>query len=61
MPKEKIYKPDKVCTNKKHPCKDCDYCQICSDSRCELCLREQKKLPVSPDNKKNKITKKYAK
>jgi len=22
----------------KHPCKDCSYCQWCSDDRCRLCL-----------------------
>jgi hypothetical protein len=23
---------------KKHPCKDCKFCQWCSDERCRLCL-----------------------
>ncbi|WP_193377078.1 hypothetical protein [Geobacter sp. OR-1] len=35
---------------KKHPCKDCEYCQWCSDDRCRLCLasgcREKKKLSL---------------
>jgi hypothetical protein len=27
---------------KKHPCPDCDFCQGCPDSRCDVCLREQR-------------------
>ena len=23
---------------KKHPCKDCKFCQWCGDDRCQLCL-----------------------
>jgi hypothetical protein len=26
---------------KKHPCKDCTYCQFCPDDRCKVCLRDQ--------------------
>jgi hypothetical protein len=25
-------------TAKKHPCRDCRFCQWCSDDRCQLCL-----------------------
>ena len=24
--------------SKKHPCKDCYFCQMCSDDRCRLCI-----------------------
>jgi len=26
---------------KKHPCKDCSFCQWCSDDRCRLCLNRE--------------------
>jgi len=29
--------------DKKHPCPDCRMCQWCSDDRCRLCLRPEKK------------------
>lgn len=28
-------------TLKKHPCKDCHACQVCSDDRCSVCLGEK--------------------
>jgi hypothetical protein len=35
---------------KKHPCKDCKFCQWCSDDRCQLCLgcgcKRKKKLSM---------------
>lgn len=36
-----------VCCNKeikaqKHPCKDCNSCQFCSDIRCRVCLTQKK-------------------
>ena len=31
---------------KKHPCKDCYFCQMCSDDRCRLC--------IGPKNCKNR-------
>ncbi|MCP4370882.1 MAG: hypothetical protein GY797_22630 [Deltaproteobacteria bacterium] len=35
----KIYVPEKQSENiKKHPCKDCYFCQLCSDDRCRVCL-----------------------
>lgn len=37
--KGKIYVPEKQHESlKKHPCKDCFYCQSCSDDRCRVCL-----------------------
>jgi hypothetical protein len=27
--------------NKKHPCRDCVYCQWCGDDRCRLCLQRK--------------------
>ncbi|KAF0118360.1 MAG: Uncharacterized protein FD151_2188 [bacterium] len=39
--KGKMYVPDqKPGHTKKHDCKDCYSCQICSDNRCQLCLRQ---------------------
>lgn len=36
---------------KKHPCRDCGYCQWCSDDRCRLCLnrkcRTRRKLSLA--------------
>ena len=26
---------------KKHPCRDCVYCQWCSNDRCNLCLKHR--------------------
>ena len=36
----KVYVPDEKpeATNKKHKCKDCYSCQVCSETRCALCL-----------------------
>jgi len=37
--KGKVYVPEKQSKSlKKHPCKDCFYCQSCSDDRCRVCL-----------------------
>ncbi len=27
---------------KKHPCKDCHFCQMCTDDRCALCKVQKK-------------------
>ena len=36
----RLYVPDaQVSTRKKHPCRDCDMCQWCSDVRCDECLK----------------------
>jgi len=36
--KGKVYIPDdKPECSKKHPCRDCYSCQMCSDDRCEVC------------------------
>ena len=34
----KVYVPDETTTKKKHNCKDCFSCQMCSDERCGACL-----------------------
>lgn len=37
-----VYVPDpEPLSAKKHPCPDCEACQRCSDSRCNICLRDQ--------------------
>ncbi|MBU1076565.1 MAG: hypothetical protein KKH98_04690 [Spirochaetes bacterium] len=38
----KLYIPDKQANKeKKHNCDDCFSCQMCSDSRCEVCLENK--------------------
>jgi len=35
----KVYVPEDLQEGpQKHPCKDCYFCQMCSDDRCRLCL-----------------------
>ena len=35
----KIFIPDRTSKSlRKHDCKDCFFCQCCSDDRCEACL-----------------------
>jgi len=37
-----VYEPKSPSQNKrKHNCRDCYYCQMCSDERCELCKKER--------------------
>ena len=48
--KGKIFVPDEKTIIKKHPCKDCFYCQFCSDEKCSLCL---KKKAADDTSKKN--------
>ncbi|MBN2544237.1 MAG: hypothetical protein JXB50_00480 [Spirochaetes bacterium] len=36
-----VWQPEKT-QNKKKNCKDCFACQFCSDSRCNLCLKNKK-------------------
>ncbi|MFA5291991.1 MAG: hypothetical protein WC496_03050 [Phycisphaerae bacterium] len=36
----KVYQPQGGGT-KKHNCKDCFFCQMCSDERCLLCLKRK--------------------
>jgi len=37
--KGKVYVPDKQQENtKKHPCRDCYFCQACGDDRCRVCF-----------------------
>jgi hypothetical protein len=35
----KIFIPDDVPGIRKHNCKDCYICQMCSDERCKACLK----------------------
>ena len=40
--KGKVYAPEvRAASLKKHPCKDCFSCQLCSDDRCNLCLSQK--------------------
>jgi len=39
--KGKVFIPDEKTIIRKHPCKDCFYCQFCSDEKCSLCLKKQ--------------------
>lgn len=40
--KGKVYVPeDNADQPKKHACKDCFSCQMCSDDRCHLCLNQK--------------------
>ena len=37
-------------SQKKHPCRDCRFCQWCGDDRCHLCrmpARQEKKLSLA--------------
>ena len=35
----KVYVPEKQQeSHKKHPCRECYFCQSCSDDRCRVCL-----------------------
>lgn len=37
--KGKVYVPEKQpVEEKKHPCQNCFSCQMCTDSRCSVCL-----------------------
>ncbi len=39
----KIYVPDGATADpKKHPCRDCYACQMCSDGRCRSCLGQRR-------------------
>ena len=37
----KIFQPE-YCEIRKHNCKDCYFCQMCSDERCTACLKRKK-------------------
>ncbi len=39
----KVYVPAKASADaKKHPCRDCFSCQMCSDGRCRSCLGQHR-------------------
>ncbi|MDD5134272.1 MAG: hypothetical protein PHP01_02520 [Phycisphaerae bacterium] len=38
----RVYVPD-ANGHKKHDCKDCFFCQMCSDERCNSCLKGKSK------------------
>lgn len=55
----KVYVPDQA-GPKKHNCKDCFVCQMCSDDRCRSCLKRKTKKNqsnVCKKQEKNKKTK----
>jgi hypothetical protein len=63
-----VYEPEPDPEGRKHNCKDCFYCQWCSDSKCRHCLknkacRKKKKVTTKKVTKKkaNKKAKKKAK
>ncbi len=35
----KVFVPDDESGKKKHKCRDCFVCQMCSDEKCEACLK----------------------
>lgn len=35
----KFYVPESASESRKHPCRDCFHCQMCSDTRCAACRR----------------------
>ena len=40
----KVYVPERAPADaKKHPCRDCFSCQMCSDGRCRSCLGKKSK------------------
>lgn len=52
----KVYQPDEA-GPRKHNCKDCFFCQMCGDERCEACLKRKKTIKIKNKNKKNKKNK----
>lgn len=36
-----VYVPEENGGPKKHDCKDCYSCQVCSDTRCNLCIKSK--------------------
>ncbi len=42
----KVYDPfvAKKESNKKNPCPDCAFCQLCSESRCNVCKNNRKNI-----------------
>ncbi len=52
----KIYDPrSDLKGHKKHPCKDCFSCQMCTDDRCELCRKDGKEVCLRQSCGKVKI------
>ncbi|OGV59763.1 MAG: hypothetical protein A2498_01430 [Lentisphaerae bacterium RIFOXYC12_FULL_60_16] len=39
MPGKLFVPADQPNREKKHPCRDCNSCQWCSDERCSLCMK----------------------
>ena len=44
-----IFKKAQADGPKKHSCADCDFCQMCSDSRCNACRGAGKKSNMSQE------------
>ncbi|MFH1135885.1 MAG: hypothetical protein V1816_07345 [Pseudomonadota bacterium] len=48
MPKERFMKADQPDGPRKHRCGDCEFCQMCSEARCNVCRGASKgKKPLS--------------
>ena len=39
--KGKVYVPGGRGGKKRHKCPDCDWCQMCSETRCRLCMKRK--------------------
>ena len=51
--KGKVYVPEQPPdTPKKHPCPDCFSCQMCTDSRCRVCLGHREDKNTCPCTEK---------
>jgi len=46
----KIFIPEKTVKIRKHNCMDCYECQMCSDERCEACLKSHCKMQKKEDD-----------
>ncbi|MBN2402784.1 MAG: hypothetical protein JXN64_10330 [Spirochaetes bacterium] len=51
--KGSVFVPDETGTVKKHNCKDCFVCQMCSDERCEECLKSHCRINNNSSFKKD--------
>ncbi len=42
---KKHCKNPEICTEKKYPCPDCNFCQFCSETRCNACRQQTPRTP----------------
>ncbi len=55
----KVYVPDKLPDDqKKNKCQDCFSCQMCSDSRCQVCLNKHQINQLTTCNCRKQINEK---